>query len=470
MFNSINYAVFLPFVLAVYYAIPSIRHRQAFLLFSSFVFYSFTGFENLSILLFISSTAFISGALIERANSSGPKKAVFLSSLFIQAGTLIVFKSYFSQLMPPGLSFYTFISISYTADVYLKRSIAFKDPVNGMLSLSYFPVLLSGPVIRPAPFVSALEKKTGFDPDLAREGLRRILWGLFIKAAVADNCAAAAEEIFSLSTDLNGGVLFAGAVLYSVRIYADFAGYSEMAIGTSALFGIRIGRNFKTPYFSKNITEFWKGWHISLTEWFRDYVFLPLSLYLSRKMPSERTMGINSEFLIYTGAGVLTWTLTGLWHGSGSAFLAWGLFHFSLLLFHRSVRKPFKKLLTRTHSRSAKFIIKTVSRVIFLFCIVCSWVIFRSESIFSAFSYIISMVTPDKYFFCGSDAISGSSTAFFMAMIMFATEFFCKGEVPEAAVRIKKTSIRWMLYFLFIAVIFLYGRHGDVRDFIYFQF
>ena len=215
-------------------------------------------------------------------------------------------------ILPLGISFYTFISLSYIIDVYKKTTSANKNIIEVLLSLSFFPIILAGPIQRPSSLLPQISSKRVFRYDQVTDGLRQILWGLFVKVVVADNLAFYVNDIFNNYPEYNGSTLFLGVLLYSVQIYADFSGYSNMAIGTAKLFGFNLMQNFNYPYFSRNILDFWKRWHISLTTWFRDYIFLPISFSISWKIKSEKVLYIHTDIFIYIVASILTWFLTGL--------------------------------------------------------------------------------------------------------------------------------------------------------------
>ncbi|MGD9706504.1 MAG: MBOAT family O-acyltransferase, partial [Candidatus Delongbacteria bacterium] len=212
-------------------------------------------------------------------------------------------------ILPLGISFYIFLSLSYVIDIFTKKEKVNRNIVEVLLSLSFFPIILAGPIHRPASLIKQFQAKRVFRYHQIVMGLRKILWGLFMKIVIADNCAVFTADIFERFDQYNGSTLLLGGILYTIQIYADFAGYSEIAIGTSNLLGFEIIRNFNYPYFAKDITDFWKRWHISLTLWFRDYVFLPFTFLISRKLPAQKTFHINTDYIIYASGIALTWTL-----------------------------------------------------------------------------------------------------------------------------------------------------------------
>jgi len=226
-------------------------------------------------------------------------------------------------ILPLGISFYTFLSVSYLIEIYRKNLKADRNIFHVLLTLGFFPIILAGPIQRPISLLPQISARREFNYNQAVDGLRQILWGLFVKVVVADNLAVEVDNIFKNVTDAGGSTLFLGIVLYSVQIYADFSGYSNMAIGAAKLFGINLMRNFAYPYFARDITEFWKRWHISLTTWFRDYIFLPLSFNISWKIKTEKVLLIKSDHFIYITAGIVVWFLTGLWHGANYTFIIW---------------------------------------------------------------------------------------------------------------------------------------------------
>lgn len=342
IFNSIEYLIFLPVVFLVYWSIVKLKNattiQNLFLVISSYVFY---GWWNLKFLILIALTTFasyLSGLLIGKTRY---KKAVVWSNVLLNLGILAMFKYYgffvsnlqlllhpygisldsvtLNLILPVGISFYTFQALSYTIDVYRNKIDATKDIIAFFAFISFFPQLVAGPIERATNLLPQFLKQRVFDYGMAVDGMRQILWGLFKKMLVADNCAMVVNSVFNHYQTQSSINLWIGAILFAFQIYGDFSGYSDIAIGSAKLFGIKLMANFKTPYFSRDIAEFWRRWHISLTTWFRDYIYIPLGG--SRCCKSKV---IRNTFIIFL--------VSGFWHGANWAFIIWGAYHATLFL------------------------------------------------------------------------------------------------------------------------------------------
>jgi len=478
IFNSIDFAVFFPTVFILYWFAfnRNFKLRNIFLLLSSYAFYAFYDWHLLPLLFGVSFSAYIIGLGLERTDSKAVRRFLLFDGVIILAGTLAVFKYYdfFSEgfILPLGISFYVFLSLSYIIDIYQRKMKACSDPVDALLTLSFFPILLAGPIQRPVSLLPQIQKKREFNYDLAAGGLRQILWGLFMKLLIADNCAVYANDVFANSDTYGGSTLLIGAALYTVQIYADFAGYSEIAIGISKLLGIELMRNFAFPYFAKDIIEFWRRWHISLTSWFRDYIFLPLSFFISRRIPSEKFLGINTDLVIYIVGICFTWLLTGLWHGSNYTFIAWGLFHGSLLIIYHVMKKPRKKLLKQLHIRHDNLFIVSFERIFTLFAIIISWIIFRAENLHQAGSYISGIFSSSLFSkpeFAGMRRIN---PVLIFGIIFFLLEWAGRNDsfaLEKFGLKWKR-ALRWTFYTALILCIYFFGNFSSAVEFIYFQF
>lgn len=322
LFTSINFAFFLLFVFVLYWFVLSrnLKAQNLFLLLSSYFFYGWWDRRFLFLLFFISALNYIIAIQIQKKDKIPLRKSLFITGLIINIGTLVIFKylnffideilhfvSLFGMkadrqtlniILPIGISFYIFLSISYLIDVYQNKLIAVKNFFDALLTFNFFPIILAGPIQRPISLLPQIQKKRIFNYDTATDGLKQILWGVFMKVVIADKCAVNVNTIFSDSPTYSGSTLILGIFLFTVQIYADFAGYSNIAIGLGKLFGFNINKNFAYPYFAKDIREFWQRWNISLTNWFRDYVFLPIAYSVSRNIKTDRFNLIKTEFLI----------------------------------------------------------------------------------------------------------------------------------------------------------------------------
>jgi len=336
------------------------------------------------------------------------------------------------------------------------------------LALSFFPIILAGPIQRPVSLLPQITKKRVFNYDQAVDGLKQILWGLFAKVVIADNLAVFADNIFLNYSNYSGSTLLLGALFYTIQIYADFSGYSDMAIGVAKLFGFSLMRNFAYPYFSRDITEFWKRWHISLVTWFRDYVFLPLSFTISWRISGEKVLFIKTDLFIYIVASIVVWFLTGLWHGANYTFIIWGLIHGFLLIVYHLQRNPRKKLFKRIGINNKNSVIVGIETIITLIIIVVAWIFFRAENIGQALNYLSEIFSPSLF---AAPTINKMAVfPVFFILIFFTMEWI--GRKHEYS--IQKTFInqpryvRWSFYYGFFISLIIFMGHQE--SFIYFQF
>ncbi len=358
LYTSAEFALFFSFVFLLYWLVlkKSLKLQNLFLLVAGYFFYGLWSWKFLLLLMAVSLVNWLTGLLIAGSSVPARRRMILLAGLLINAGTLGIFKYYnffiegfvssmtamglhlhaltLDLLLPVGISFYIFVGISYIMDVYRCKLDAEKRIIPALLSFSFFPVILAGPVERPVSLLPQIKAPRVFDSDLAVDGIRQFVWGLFMKMVVANNCSVFTGKVFSDRGTMSGGSLLLGAVFFAVQIYADFSGYSDMAIGIGKLLGFRIRRNFAFPYFAGDIAEFWRRWNISLTGWFRDYIFLPVAYLISGKIRGARFLLIKTELFIYIMAITITWTFTGLWHGANYTFIAWGWIHGGLLILY----------------------------------------------------------------------------------------------------------------------------------------
>ena len=440
-------------------------------------------------LLFISVSLFnyFIGIKIDASKTISQSKSWLITGLVINLSVLAFFKYFdffvegfidlvsifgldlkgttINIVLPLGISFYTFLSLSYLLDIYKRELPADKNIINVLLSLSFFPIILAGPIQRPATLLPQIRGTRVFNYDQAADGLRQILWGLFVKIAVADNMAPLANDIFLEYTTSSGSTLLLGALYYTIQIYADFSGYSHIAIGTASLLGFRLMKNFDYPYFARDITEFWKKWHISLTTWFRDYLFLPVSFAFTWKIKKEKVLFIRTDLFIYIIASLVTWFLTGLWHGANYTFILWGLLQGFLLIIYQAQKKPRKHVLKRLKvSNNNRLLVLIEGLMTFLF-IVLSWVVFRSDSITMAKEYIKGIFSDTL--FTGHIDLPLKEIAIVVVFIII--EFLQRNK--NHALQIEKINqlwIRWGIYIGLVTIILLFG--GGTHEFIYFEF
>lgn len=347
LFNSIQFAIFLLIAFLLYWFVfdqflsnnsSQYRLQNAFIVFASYVFYGWWDWRFLILIIFTSFCSWYSGIHIFKAKDKVKAKCWLWCNIIVNLGVLFFFKyfnffiSEFSQLfhiptdrlllkiiLPVGISFYTFQALSYSIDVYKGKIMPTKDIIAFFAYISFFPQLVAGPIERATSLLPQFLKKREFNYNAATNGLRQILWGLFKKSVIADNCAVYVNHVFSTYAEQRSSTLLLAAILFAFQIYGDFSGYSDIAIGTAKLFGIELKRNFRFPFFSRDIAEFWRRWHISLTTWFRDYVYIPLG----GSRVSQLKI-IRNTFIIFL--------LSGIWHGANWTFIAWGAYHAFLFL------------------------------------------------------------------------------------------------------------------------------------------
>lgn len=356
-------------------------------------------------------------------------------------------------VLPVGISFYTFQALSYTIDVYRKKLPVTRDGIAFFAYISFFPQLVAGPIERATNLLPQFQRGRTFQYDLAVDGMRQILWGFFKKIVIADNCAKYVNLIFSDYQSQSGSTLLLGAVFFTFQIYGDFSGYSDIAIGTAKLFGIRLMQNFRTPYFSRDIAEFWRRWHISLTTWFRDYVYILLGG--SRVI---RWKVIRNTFIIFL--------LSGLWHGANWTFVVWGGYHALLFVPLLLLKRNRKNTDTVAEGRFLPSLKEFFQMLLTFLLVVFGWIIFRAESISQAWFYICgifnhSLFQMPEYF---------DKTTVFMMLVMLVIEWRNRDKAFGLQMDAGKIPLflRYGAYFLLVFIIYFCG--GSQETFIYFQF
>ena len=478
LFNSIQFALFLPIVFLLYWfafdrfiskSKWQLYLQNAFVVVSSYVFY---GWWDLRFLLLIAFTSFCSwgtGLLIAKAKTRKGAKTWATLNIVMNLGILALFKYYdffvveFAQLfhistdglllkviLPVGISFYTFQALSYSIDVYRGKIAPTKDIVAFFAFISFFPQLVAGPIERASNLLPQFLKKREFDYDSAVDGLRQILWGLFKKIVVADNCAEFVDQVFSNYHAHSGSTLLLAAIFFAFQIYGDFSGYSDIAIGTSKLFGIKLMRNFSVPYFSRDIAEFWRRWHISLTTWFRDYLYIPLG---GSRVSKAKV--IRNTFIIFL--------VSGFWHGANWTFIAWGAYHAVLFL---------PLILTGKNRKYTNLIdegrflptLKEAGQMLLTFLLaVFGWIIFRADSIGQAWAYVCGIFNSSFFVYEGVPR----KTLIFV-LLMLIIEWLHRGKTHGLEIRGTHFMIRWGYYVAILVMIFVFGAFNE--SFIYFQF
>lgn len=478
LFNSFEFLIFLPIVFLLYWFIfKPLRWQNLFIVAVSYIFYGWWDWRFLILIAFTTLCSFASGILLEKLEGQRTRqKWVSAANITLNLLILCIFKyfNFFGEnlselfqlfgveldwvtidiLLPVGISFYTFQALSYTIDVYQYKIKPTHDVIAFFAFISFFPQLVAGPIERATNLLPQFLVSRSFNYDRAVDGMKQILWGLFKKMVVADNCATAVNLIFDEYQTLGGTHLFLGAFFFTFQIYGDFSGYSDIAIGTARLFGINLMRNFNFPYFSRDIAEFWRRWHISLTTWFRDYIYIPLGGSRCGKWKAMRNT-------------LIIFLVSGLWHGANWTFICWGAFHALLFLPLFIMGKNRKNKNVVAQNRLFPNLKEGCQMFITFLLVVIGWIIFRAENIHQAWDYIICMVTKFDFVL----PAHGKDPLIYIA-ILLVVEWFQRGkqfglQIEEKGI-FRHQAIRWTLYYvLFIITLLLAGQQ---EEFIYFQF
>ncbi|MDC0204632.1 MBOAT family protein [Flavobacteriales bacterium] len=483
LFNSIEFAIFLPIVFILYWFLTNknLKLQNFLLLSASYFFYAWWDWRFLSLIIFSSTIDYIVGLRLASTTNEKKRKILFLTSIFVNIGFLGFFKYFnffsesFSQaftlfgqpfeasrlniILPVGISFYTFQTLSYSIDVYKRKMEPTKDIIAFFSFVSFFPQLVAGPIERATNLLPQFYKKRNFNYLTAVDGLKQILWGLFKKIVIADNCAIIVNDIFLNYASYSSITLILGAIFFAFQIYGDFSGYSDIAIGTARLFGFNLIQNFAFPYFSRDIAEFWRKWHISLSTWFRDYLYIPLGG--SRGSTNKK---IRNIFIIFI--------VSGFWHGANWTFIIWGALnalYFLPLLLLKTNRNNLNvagegKILPSI--REAVNILLTFSLIVF------AWIFFRAESITHALLFI-KYLCINLYVEIPNISSIGELHIFITCILILGFTII-EWMGREGQYAIEKYSSKWNrwqkwgFYYLILLAIFIYSKNQ--QEFIYFQF
>lgn len=482
LFNSFEFLFFLPIVFLLYWKVfTGLRVQNLFVVIASYVFYGWWNYRFLFLIALTTAASFASGLLMQRFDSRPKARtAVNAANIILNLGILCTYKyfNFFAEslcdllglfgivadsvtldlVLPVGISFYTFQALSYSIDVWRRNIAPTKDAVAFFAYLSFFPQLVAGPIERATNLLPQFERRRVFTHHEGSEGLQQILWGLFKKIVVADNCAPFVNQIFANYSAYSGGMLAWGAILFSFQIYCDFSGYSDIAIGTARLFGIRLMRNFNNPYLSRDIADFWRRWHISLNTWFVDYIYIPLG-------------GSRRGLKITVANVMIIFLLSGLWHGANWTFIGWGLFNALLFLPLLLLKKTHKEKTTQPEGKS-KFTdkVRICLRVLLTFVLVTiGWIIFRADSLSQAIGYIVRMLSDFSLILPVSRQ---QAIAVFFVCVMMAVEIVQRDR--DFGLQLSHNGVfryraaRWGVYLCFVMAIMLFA--GSPEQFIYFQF
>ncbi|MGE5355311.1 MAG: MBOAT family O-acyltransferase [Deltaproteobacteria bacterium] len=481
LFNSIDFAIFLPVVFLFYWFVfnKNLKIQNLFIVASSFLFYAWWDWRFLFLMIGSASVDFIVGNKLRNQESRSIRRIYLILSLVINLGILGFFKyfNFFAQnfvsafsffgksfdlqslniILPVGISFYTFQALSYTIDVYRKKLNPTSSVIDFFAFISFFPQLVAGPIERATNLLPQFYKPRSFDYYKGVDGLRQILWGLFKKIVIADTAAEYVNQIFGNYEAYSGSTLALAAFMFAFQIYCDFSGYSDIAIGTARLFGFDLMRNFSFPYFSRDIAEFWRRWHISLSTWFRDYVYIPLG---GSKV--SKGLKVRNTFIIFV--------LSGFWHGANWTFIAWGLLNAIYFLPLLLYGKNRTNLDTIAHGKLLPSLNELTKMIMTFTLTTVAWVFFRSVSIEDSLNYLAQTFSA-SFFSLPYFSISQSRYLFFTVFFLFIfIEWY--GRERQYALQILglkwKQPIRYAFYYFLVLLIFYFG--GKEQQFIYFQF
>jgi D-alanyl-lipoteichoic acid acyltransferase DltB (MBOAT superfamily) len=481
LFNSIDFAIFLPIVFALYWFVThkNLKLQNFLIVIASYFFYGWWDWRFLSLIIFSTVVDYTIGVLLSKENNQKKRTLFLWISILVNLGFLGFFKYYnffldnlitaftffgtklqvssLKVILPIGISFYTFQTLSYTIDVYKRKFKPTKDFLAFSAFVSFFPQLVAGPIERATNLLPQFYVKRKFEYKKAVDGLRQILWGLFKKVVIADNCAEFANEFFNNHTEYGGSGLLLGAFFFAFQIYGDFSGYSDIAIGTSRLFGFNLKQNFAFPYFSRDIAEFWRRWHISLSTWFRDYLYIPLG-----GSKGGTSMKVRNTFIIFI--------VSGFWHGSNWTFIVWGalnaIYFLPLLLVNRN-RSNMSVVAKGRLIPSIKDILNIAST--FLLTLL-AWVFFRADSLSHAIDYLIGIFSKSLFSIPDFGNIKHAVLVLILIGFLICIEWLGR----ESQYGIEKLGLSWnrnlrMAFYLGIVcliVLFI----GKEQEFIYFQF
>jgi D-alanyl-lipoteichoic acid acyltransferase DltB (MBOAT superfamily) len=471
LFNSYQFAFFLPIVFTLYWFVfnRSTRLQNFFLVVAGYVFYGWWDWRFLFLIAFSTLFYFSIGILLENTSHEKKRKLLFLASCLVNIGLLAFFKyfnffidnfiSLFATIgysippitlkiiLPVGISFYTFQSLSYTTDIYRRKIQPTRDLISFAAFISFFPQLVAGPIERAAHLLPQFSQPRKFNSEIAIMGMRQILWGLFKKIVIADTMAMYVDQIFGSYDTLPGSTLLLGAIYFAVQIYCDFSGYSSIAIGTAKLFGFSLMQNFNYPYFSLSVSEFWRKWHISLTSWFRDYVYIPLG---GNRNGLGRTI-FNTLFVF---------ALSGFWHGANWTFIIWGSLNGIFLLPGVISGKKSDKIQTERLG-----LISLLKMLGTFLLVTFTWIFFRANNVSEAFDYIDHLFSRTLFQYPQQHGMSLTLPFIF---ILFAIEWMRKNEVGIAQPQRIPVYLRWSFYLILVLTCLSFYKQD--QTFIYFQF
>jgi alginate O-acetyltransferase complex protein AlgI len=476
LFNSISFLIFLPVVFLIYWGFlkKSLKLQNIFLLIASYLFYGWWDYRFLTLIIASTLVDFFIGKSLQKTEKLIHRKILLSFSIVFNLGLLGFFKYYnffieswldswallgvdmqlssMNIILPVGISFYTFQTLSYTIDIYRKKIEPTYNFINFAVFVAFFPQLVAGPIERARHLLPQFSEKRVFKETTGISGIHLILWGLFKKIVIADSCAIYVNAIFDNYQDMNSASLILGAVYFAFQIYGDFSGYSDIAIGTGRLFGFDLMRNFKFPYFSRNIAEFWRRWHISLSSWFRDYLYIPLGGSRGSKLQQVRNV-----FIIFL--------ISGLWHGANWTFLVWGglhaIFFLPLLLRHKN-----REYLNQVAENKLTPSFRELFEIIFTFGLTSfAWIFFRADNLFDAKNYVLRIFTNFRFEIQYLSIERYNLEMLFLVGIFVVIEWYHRNwEHPFIG------KFKWVKIIIIILMLLTMGIYSKNKEFIYFQF
>lgn len=510
LFNSIEFILFLPVVFLLYWVLTprysnatgttpryslfryigknidtdlQLKIQNLFVVIASYVFYGWWDWRFLLLIAFTSLCSWASGLLISRYKEHSGfnwSKFYLVANIVLNLLILGFFKYYnffvesfvdafalcgvtlhattLQIILPVGISFYTFQALSYSIDIYKNKIDVCRDPIAFFAYVSFFPQLVAGPIERATNLLPQMQKHRTFDYDKAVDGCRQMLWGLFKKIVVADNCAVYVNEVFANYQNQTGSTLLLAAILFTFQIYGDFSGYSDIAIGCAKLFGIDLMRNFNNPYFSRDIAEFWRRWHISLTTWFRDYIYIPLG-----GSRTTKAKVVRNTFIIFL--------VSGFWHGANWTFIAWGAYHALLFLPLILLGKNRKYTNTVAEGRLLPSVKELLQMIFTFFLAVIGWIIFRAETTTQAWKYIGGMcqwgtLRASYRFFIQENILTIS----WFCVLMLVVEWLQRNKQQAKNINDVKNIVVVNICYIFLLLTIIVFNIGNGSQFIYFQF
>jgi|WetSurMetagenome_2_1015567.scaffolds.fasta_scaffold01735_6 alginate O-acetyltransferase complex protein AlgI len=488
LFTNFDFLFYIPIILSLYFITPQ-KIKWVVLLLGSYFFYLSFKLEFLPSLIFNTLVVYLFGITIKNSKSAKTKKLVLIFGIAYLVMFLFFFKYYnfFSEnlnqffhfsgfsfqapvlniTMPLGASYYVFLMIGYLVDVYFNRISAESNIGKFGLFVAFFPKLVSGPIERGKSFLPQINKKSEIQYDLISSGFKLFLWGFFKKVVIADRIAEAVNNAYSFPDNFSGITLLFVAVLYAFQLYADFSGYTDMALGIAKMFGFNLTNNFNRPYISESISEFWKRWHITLSNWLRDYIFLPLAYSVTRRIMKSKSLKIKPEVYAYIFGIIITMSICGIWHGAKWTFIAWGFMH-GIFLAIGFLTKKKKSRILKKFKINKKYL--KISRIIITFALVSlSFILFRAESFASA------ILVYKKIFLLESGQnitdLFALNIDFVISVIcvilLMAYDFF-----PESRERSSNAHPVFLKYYFIVVIfliIFFFGKFNQ-SDFLYFKF